>query len=396
MTSLIDKCRQVTADDLIFFFVALTFLFLPTGTAPPLIAISIAGLVWIFSGRVLKTVAIVKEPWFWPVIPMILLPWLGLLHSDNLGLGLDYALKTKYWLAVLILASIQFSDRECRIAVTCLLFSLTLGAVMAIFQFYNLLPLGLRPYFGFGIVHTLIHTYLIIGILMVSFYFQKARAGWQRAGLLLMTVAFIFHLSVMNGRAGYLIFGLLSPLIAANFMHRFPVKVKAVLAVLMVCLLLLSPVVRQTVCSSYENLCQNKDKILQGEYVAEFPRLFIIKEAFESMKSHPIVGVGTSGLSESTRAKGHPVNHPHSTILHMGICFGIPGLLTVAWIFITLFRRAFRERRTDTGFFLLSAASVLFLGGLFDTQVLNTGPLLLFALSYGMLHHLPGKHKHRR
>jgi len=90
---------KTSSDDLIFWCIALTFLLLPIGTAPPLIGIGLACAVWLFSGAFKNSISVFKQAWFQPVILFFILPWIGLTYSRNLDLGMDYAMKTQYWIA---------------------------------------------------------------------------------------------------------------------------------------------------------------------------------------------------------------------------------------------------------------------------------------------------------
>jgi O-antigen ligase len=112
MQNLKQRLLNIKSDDLMFGFIVLTFFLLPTGTAPPLISIGIAGLVWLVSGKVIHIKSIFRQSWFFPVIPFLILPWIGLLYSQNLDLGMDYALKTKYWIALFITAGLSLDEKR--------------------------------------------------------------------------------------------------------------------------------------------------------------------------------------------------------------------------------------------------------------------------------------------
>jgi hypothetical protein len=93
----------------LFWCFAGVFLTMPTGTSPPLILGMLGVLVWLISGMAFRSGALIKERWLWPVIPFIVLPWIGLLYTpDPWGFGMDYARKSYYWLFCLALASLPF------------------------------------------------------------------------------------------------------------------------------------------------------------------------------------------------------------------------------------------------------------------------------------------------
>jgi len=379
---------KVSSDDALFGCIVLTFLVLPTGTAPPLIGLGLAFAVWLFSGRFLQVGLVVKRPWFRPVLLFILLPWIGLTYSQNLNLGLDYATKTQYWIAAVITAGCYMSERRLFLVVCALWAGLFAGAVLALIQFLGLAAPIKVDFLGFGIVYTLVSMYLIIGILMAAFYFKRATSLGSKAGLLLLIFAFLFHLTVLQGRSGYLIFILISPLVARDLTHGFSVKIKVLVCAGLIFSLCLSPVVRNRVGDSVATYNENKEKILAGEPVKEMPRFFMVSETLDIMKKHPLMGVGTGSLPEITRAHGHTLEHPHNNFLYMGVSFGIAGIISCFWLFWNMFARSWRARKTPLGYFIFSTCLVLFLGGMLDTQILNTGTLVMLCLVYGFLNHL--------
>ncbi len=384
---------RISTDGAIFWCIVITFLLLPTGTAPPLIGIGLACAVWLFTGRFARAVSVVKQPWFRPVILFFILPWIGLIYSRNLDLGMDYAMKTKYWIALFVVAGCYLSEKRLFILVCALWIGLFAGAVMAMIQFFGLTAPIKAHFLGFGIVHTLVSMYLIIGILMAAYYFKLATARKSKIVLVALILAFLFHLTVLEGRSGYLIFVLLSPLVARDLMAGFSFKIKALVFGVLVLSLCLSPVVRNRVVYTFDQLKANKEKVLKGEDIKSMPRPYIIKQAIDILKQHPLIGIGTGSLTESTRAKGHEVAHPHNNFLYMGVSFGIIGIFSCFWLFWNMFARSWRFRETPVGYFVFSTCLVLFLGGMFDTQILNTGTLLLLSITYGFLHQLDGASK---
>lgn len=388
MQNLKQRLLNIKADDLLFSFIVLTFFLLPTGTAPPLISIGMAGLVWLISGKIFHIKAVIRQSWFFPVIPFLILPWIGLLYSQNLDLGMDYALKTKYWIAVFITAGLSLDEKRLYLLLKLFWAGLFMGAFLALIQFVGIMAPIRAGFFGFGIVYTLINMYLLIGILTVSFYFKTAKNWKEKIVLLFLILAFLFHLAVLEGRSGYLIFGILSPFVASNLMHRFSLKIKIMVSIILVCSLLLSPVVREVVNDTFISLNEQKEKIQKGEYIEEEPRPYIIRESVRNFMAHPFIGIGTGSLTEPTKAKGPPVIHPHNNFLYMGVSYGIFGIAVCFWLFWKMFKISWYSRETALGYFVFSTCIVLFLGGMFDTTILNTGTLLFLSLSYGLMNHL--------
>ena len=388
MQNLKQRLLTIKPNDLIFYFIVLTFFALPTGTAPPLIAIGLAALIWLVSGKIAHIKKIIMQPWFYPVIPFLVLPWIGLLYSQNTDLGMDYALKTKYWLVIFITAGFAFDEEKVFILLKWFWAGLLMGAFLALIQVMGIVTPIQQEYLGFGIVHTLLCMYLITGILTASFYFKNTGSWNGRFVFLFLILAFLFHLAVLRGRTGYLIFGIISPFVANNLMYKFSRKIKIAVAVILVCFLLLSPIVKEEVKGTFVKLNEQKENILKGEYVVELSRFFMVRESVRIIMAHPFMGIGTGSITEATKAKGHLVTHPHNNFLYMGASYGILGIAACFWLFWKMFKTSWRLRNTALGYFVFSACIVLFLGGMFDTQILNTGTLLFLSLTYGLLNHL--------
>ncbi|MBT7049158.1 MAG: hypothetical protein HN978_05725 [Desulfobacula sp.] len=388
MQNLKQRLLTIKPNDLIFYFIVLTFFALPTGTAPPLIAIGLAALIWLVSGKIAHIKKIIMQPWFYPVIPFLVLPWIGLLYSQNTDLGMDYALKTKYWLVIFITAGFAFDEEKVFILLKWFWAGLLMGAFLALIQVMGIVTPIQQEYLGFGIVHTLLCMYLITGILTASFYFKNTGSWNGRFVFLFLILAFLFHLAVLRGRTGYLIFGIISPFVANNLMYKFSRKIKIAVAVILVCFLLLSPIVKEEVKGTFVKLNEQKENILKGEYVVELSRFFMVRESVRIIMAHPFMGIGTGSITEPTKARGHLVTHPHNNFLYMGASYGILGIAACFWLFWKMFKTSWRLRNTALGYFVFSACIVLFLGGMFDTQILNTGTLLFLSLTYGLLNHL--------
>lgn len=381
--------HSILTDDPVFLCIALAFLTLPTGTAPPLISIGLASVIWLFSGRFLKAPSILKKHWVRPVILFFVLPWIGLTYSCNFDLGIDYAMKTKYWFVLLISAGIIMDDSRFFFIIKGFWIGLLMGVILALIQFMGLAAPVKAGFLGFGIVHTLLSMYLIIGILMAAFYFKSAKTLRFKIILLFLMMAFLFHLAVLKGRSGYLIFILMSPLVAKDLMSSYSLKIKFFVSIFLVLSLFLSPVVRNIVSNTVDNLKTYKKAALKGEYIAKMPRFYILSETLKVMKQHPFIGAGTGSLVELTKKKGfESITHPHNNILYMGVSFGIVGIFSCLWLFWKMFIISWQTRETPLGYFVLCTCLVLFLGGMLDTQLLNTGTLLMFSMVYGFLNQL--------
>lgn len=381
-----DSGIKLSADNLLFFFIALTFCLLPVRTALPLIALGLSTAVWLFSGKVLSC-RILKKKWFFPALLFVALPWIGLLYSKDLDLGMDYALKTKYWIAAFLTAALVLNEKRVRIIQLMFWLSLSCGSVLAFFQYMELMPAPKSTFFGFGLVYTVLSMYLLIGILTASHRFRYSSSTKVKLGMIILIIVFLFHLSVLEGRNGYFVLLLISPFIVHNLVSKLPIIAKGVVLFILIGSLALSPVVQDRIKETLDHL-KKKETILKGKDDRLFPRPFIFHQTFKLIKLEPIFGIGTGSQKFYTKETGHPIHHPHNNILYMTVSFGILGALSYLWLSGYMIIRAWKSRESQLGYFIFSTGVVIFLGGFFDTLIINSGTSLLLPLGYGLLKHL--------
>ncbi len=378
--------ERISADELLFFFVAATFASFPIGTAAPLISIGCAFAVYLFSGKVFKC-RIYKEKWFLPALIFVILPWIGLLYSKDLDLGFDYALKTKYWIAAFLTAGLVFKENKIKIFFILFWLSLLCGSILAFLQYITIIPVPKSGFLGFGIVYTVLSMYLIIGIMTASYYYRNSNSTVEKAVIILLIIAFLFHLTVLRGRNGYLVLFLVSPFVVHNLTAKLSLLIKGGAFLILIGALAMSPVVRDRVKMTVDHLTRT-EIIMEGKFDPYFPRPFMFHQAFKMIAKSPFVGIGTGSLKYYTKETGHVVNHPHNNILYMAVSFGILGTVACLWMFGTMVFMAWKNRGSPLGYLIFSIGIVIFLGGFFDTLIINSGTSLLLPMGYGLLNHL--------
>jgi hypothetical protein len=72
----------------------------------------------------------------------------------------------------------------------------------------------------------------------------------------------------------------------------------------------------------------------------------------------------------------------------MAVSFGVFGVFSILWLFWTMLKISWKNRGSPTGYLVFSICIVIFLGGIFDTLIINSGTSLLLPLGYGLLNHL--------
>ncbi len=379
--------KKIRTEKLFFVSIALTFFLLPTGTSPPLISIGLATVSFLLSIKTIDLKTFYQKKWIFPLFLMALLPWIGLLYSKEMELGIDYALKTKYWCVSLITAGLIIDNNRVKRIVQMFWTGLLLGAFLAFLQLLGVMAPIREGFLGFGVVHTLVSMYIIVGILMASFYFKTGEKAFWKVSMVFIIVFLIFHLTVLEGRNGYLVFALLSPLIANNLMYRFSAIIKIGVMILLILSIAVSPVVQNEIKKT-NRLLKEKQVIIQGKYHPSFDRPFMFHSAAKLFMDNPLMGIGTGSFWYYTSEKGYPSSHPHNSLLYMAVSYGIVGLIAILWLFIEMFKRGVKNREQPLGYLVLSICLTLFLGGFLNTPILNTGTLLLLSMGYGFAKHL--------
>lgn len=369
------------------------FFFIPLlATSPIVIAGNGVLALWVFSGKCVKDRhQWLNQTWTIPVICFMLLPWAGLLWTNDVTLGLDYAKKSYYWLYAFAVASIVFSRNSVTILLGSFVAGLTLFSVISLMQVSGLIPMmeWLPTIRTRSITGSLL---LVFGMLILSFHFTKV-SGIKHKGLIIfLMLLFFLTLSAGIGRTGYLAFVILSPLIAYNLVGQRHILKVAVVAVLIIGALFLSPTVLDRII-----LVVNDIKAFQesNPYTSVGMRLRMWQGAVEIFLENPILGVGTGGwyqlAMEELSPRFHKFNQPHNSYLFIAANFGIIGLIILFWIFAILLKNGWQHRHNIVGFSILSFTLVLLIGSITDNQIITFATGRLFAVFVGMQKALDGK-----
>ncbi len=403
--TVLTRLKQLSVADLILGALCISFFGMAMGTTPPIIGGALAAAVWVFSGRVFTTLPrFLRQRWFWPVLAFILVPWIGLLYSPGAGgLGWDYATKTHYWLYGLALAalpllqktapgsSLEPTSSPVEILLKAFLLGLAINALVGFLQFGGWLTTQHGWYSGLGRGYSTLSAYLIIGILLVSFYYRRVTPKLKLGCILLMAVYFL-HLIILEGRTGYVTFAAVSPLIAWNLLPR-----KSWLGLALVCCVLLggmlfSPVVQQRLVLTWEQLMyhhrENPEVAWGKGYTVHQDRFYMWMGALRVFRTSPLIGVGTGGYGPTLYAMDDGtaplISHPHNDLLYMTANFGLVGIAVFLWFFAELLRCAWSVRHVPPGYFSLASTLVILISGLFNAQILDAGMAFLLAVTVGL------------
>lgn len=394
--------RDSLPDRLIYAVLLGAFFVMPFGTGPFTIAEGAMLAVWIFSGACwTRRSDYLTAAWFLPVLFVIILKGIGLIYTPDLeGLGLSYAKKAHYWLIPFALSGLYPSKRAGNLLLYAFLAGLFVNACVGFLQAFKIVPVfadvGDTGYIGFYGGHNTLVVLLVLGMLTASYFFRESSRALRKGIFGLLTAAYFVHLIIMESRGGYLLFAVLCPLIIYNVLPKRSIRWTILVYGLLVALMLASPIVRDRVEVTVERLhthFTSEESVVWGKtYSKKMDRIYMWRWAVDLFLENPLLGVGTGGYQKSTLAGGGEVGnpHPHNSLLHMAVSYGVLGVAAFIWLFYALLRTGWRHRRSAVGFFTLSSTLALLAGGMTETHLLDAGGSFLFAVTAGLQTWLPG------
>jgi len=392
---------KLTPNQLLYYLFCGAFFVMPFGTTPFTVLGLCILLVWFVTGQFIKTRSQYMEaPWFWPVVAMVVLTWLGLIWSaDPGGLGVKYAKKTHYWLYALALGSIGLSWDSSEKMMKAFLGGLLLNACVAFLQVANIVPtfgvFGRRFFTGFYSGYNTLAILLILGMMTAAFFFRRSETVKLRIVYGALMLAFFVHFIILDSRGGYLAFFLLSPIVVYNILDG-----KRILLIILAYLLIItvmgsSPIVQERFSHSMIALRSHLNKSSQyatgKKYSYHIDRIYMWRWAFDLFIENPILGVGTGGYKKATLSGGgeEGIDHPHNNFLFVAVSYGLLGITVFGWFFWVLLKAGWQHKDHIHGFFILSSVLVILVGGLTNTHILDSGGAFLLAVTTGLASTLP-------
>lgn len=356
------------------------FFSLSFATSPTVIAgLTTLGL-WLLSGAAFRQWrSWLMQEWTIPVLLMAALPWVGLLWSQDPVTGHNLAGKSYYWFYACAAASLALREEEVQRLIVAFIGGVAFNAAVSLFQFAGVVPI-FKPHYGF-MGYISFSLMLVFAIMLLSFLFSRTTNRRERLVIVLLMLLFLFNLSILKGRAGYLALVVSSPLIFMNLLGRKHLLKILACSALITAALFLSPTVRErVVLISKESQSYAAGK---RENTSVGLRLYMWNGALGMLREHPLLGVGAGGYREAIRKyKDHPdlfePEHPHNSFLHMAVSFGVIGLAVFAWLLAVIVRKGWRERQSIAGFATLAYLIVFIIGSMTDTMLiaLSTGNML--------------------
>jgi O-antigen ligase len=380
---------QTAGDRLLFWTFCGMFFFIPLATSPAVIMGIMTLSVWIFSGELFRDAGRAgKREWAVPVLAFMLLPLAGLIWSQNRFEGLAAVVRTYNWLFALAAAALPFSQNRMKTLVDFFIAGLAVNSLVAILQSAGVVPMYRGAACGFmnHIEHSL---FLVLGLLILSFYCRISTDRKRRALYIVLMAGFFLSLAIGIGRSGYLAFAVLSPVMLYNFFGRKHLK-RIVAGVLILAVALLSSgTVRNRIKLAVREAASYKSQDEESRETSIGLRLYMWDGAMRIFLARPLFGAGTNGYKHAMmKYKNDPrlpdPDHPHNSFLYMAANFGVVGLLSFFWLLRVYFRKAWYAKDTVIGFFVLSYGLILIIGSLTDTMIVSGSTTKLFALLTGI------------
>jgi len=376
-------------DRAIYTGLCLTLFLIPIATSPAVAMSSLTILVWIFSGRIVRQwKSWLKADFFPPVILFIALAFIGLLYTNDIDTGLKFVRKSHYWLLAFAASSITLAQGRDRRLMHFYVAGVTFTSILFVLQYFGLAPM--RPPYSIGLHNRWAHISFslmnALCLISLSYLFRIAGDNRQKAlmgGLLIVNFLALALLLSDSGHLGYI---LMTPIIAYNLIGKRNLASIAALSALLIGLLFLSPV---TLSRFNQTITETNNYVEQQSLTPVGLRYYMWGGAIRLYARNPVFGLGTGGykkaMNEFKPSDTWPDTiQPHNSILYMMVSFGIPGLISILWIYYYLIKKGWLNVNTTGGAFVLYFALVLIVGGLTDTQIIQVHFGTMLALFMGI------------
>jgi O-antigen ligase len=322
----------------------------------------------------------------------------SLLWTDDLGAGLRYLSKYRYFLLIPMLAS-SVGPHYRRSAVTVfeaaagISVILSIGVFIGLFRFGDAHPGNPSPtmaHLDFGLLLALA---ALLALIRALYGELPLAQRWLWAGLALLSIV---GLMINIGRAGYLAFAGGLAVLIIHWMRGRPVLLVAGVTVVLIAALALVWLSSPTFTARVEDAREEiRSAIVEDRYEGNLGgRLAAMRIAREVFREDPIFGTGVGGNMPAFRrvidtrftqfkASIYWYRHLHNQYAQVATELGVAGLMALGWIFWELIRVPRRNRETDASALVLAA---VYLFGFFGEPFFHKQiTLVMFALFAGFI-----------
>uniref|UniRef100_UPI0040575527 O-antigen ligase family protein n=1 Tax=Candidatus Electrothrix sp. TaxID=2170559 RepID=UPI0040575527 len=305
-------------------------------------------LFWLIEGEFIeKGVEIFSHPVAVTILAFLGLLCLGLLWSDNFSAGLG-ALKDQWKLALfpVLLTAVTYRNRSIYLyaflAGMTVAMSITFLVRFGLVQYADVSPTHLTPK-TFHVIYNPLLAFAIYLSLHESIWGMARQRPHLRILLIPLAGLMTVNMFITEGRTGQLVFLVLMGLLLLQFFNKNRLKAIGAICFLLPAIsitsYLYSPTFQQRVNIAWqeiENFKKNPDTSVGM-------RLLFVRNSLEIISQHPCFGVGTGDFQSAYAAvnrKRSPASiatdNPHNQYVLVGAMLGIPGILLLLLIFLTM------------------------------------------------------------
>ena len=245
-------------------------------------------------------------------------------------------------------------------------------------------PIGFKA----SVTHSLI---VSLGALLLLLYARETRSAASRIALVALAALCAHNvLFVVIGRTGYVVLGLLLAYYVMSFFRgwRAPAAAAAVVLALAASAYFASANLQKRVDEIGSDIAQwrpgSRDETSVGQ------RLEYYRTTLAIVADHPLLGTGTGGFARAYARKvegtgAHATVNPHNDYLMIAAQTGVPGVLLMIALYVTIWRSAARLEGRLQRDFARGLVIAIAVGGLFNSLLLDHTEGLLFAWATGVL-----------
>lgn len=372
---------------------------LPISTAVDNILLVLIVAGWIVSAGYRAKWATIRESWTsLVVIAIAALGAIGLAYSlAPPAEALRLFVKHLVLLAIPVLASLAWTQRERELAVKAFALSMLVVLALSCGLFLGLVPPGPGPVIkglasnAYVFKLQITHSYLMaFAVFIYAAYALSATRRVPQVGWAIASLAALANIGVMvQGRTGYVVVLVLA-LVVLGYRHGWRGVAAALIggAVLVTGAYSASSAFRlrvDQVGSEWAKWRAGEPRMSGGVY----DRLTFFANTWRIIEAHPVAGVGTGGFAEAYRREiagtGQlATTNPHNQYLLSAAEQGVLGLVLLFGLFYALWRDARRRARPPDRLVLHALLAATVVASLVNSMLIDHVETLFFAWGCGI------------
>lgn len=336
-------------------------------------------LVYLASGYWRDWRTVLSRAWFWPLMALLAINFLGMLWTQDTVRGLELLVKLKWALFALAGATLPWSRKHFILLVRLFLAGIVVNAIIGGLQMLHLYPWRIVPPGDgpLGYTNRIFLSMTLTSAMLWIAYDIKNKVVLPRALNIALALIFFAQLISAGGRAGYLSFVLLIPIaLWMLYPGRWRAWAMVVVAVGVIGLGM-SPQVQKRIQDVRTDLQQYQAGNAETSVGL---RLVFWEGALRMAKEHPVLGVGTGDYTmEMDRLhQTHAIpdtpgvsvsDHPHNSYLAYLADLGFTGLFIFLWFLWAATQEAWKNREHAAAWFKLGYMGIFVLGSFTDTLI---------------------------